>query len=205
MIRFIGDVHARFDNYKELIKGSNYSIQVGDFGIGFEKILGQELPRLDGDHYFIRGNHDNPDDCKLHPNWLPDGTCRMIDGKSIFCVGGAYSVDQHSRIEGRDWWATEELTIAQFSDLIDQYEQLKPDVVVSHDCPSDIRPLSQKLIDYGWKSPSRTSQALQAMFEIHQPKLWVFGHYHTDYDEVIQGTRFVCVNKDVYRDLDLNF
>jgi hypothetical protein len=41
------------------------------------------------------------------------------------------------------------------------------------------------------------------MFELHQPKLWVFGHYHTDYDEVIQGTRFVCVNKDIYRDLEI--
>jgi hypothetical protein len=44
IIRFIGDVHARFDNYRSFIEGSSYSIQVGDFGIGFENILRQDAP-----------------------------------------------------------------------------------------------------------------------------------------------------------------
>jgi len=33
------------------------------------------------------------------------------------------------------------------------------------------------------------SNGLQIMFDMHRPKLWVFGHY------VIKGTRFVCLNE----------
>jgi len=39
------------------------------------------------------------------------------------------------------------------------------------------------------------SNGLQIMFDMHRPKLWIFGHYHQDFDDVIKGTRFVCLNE----------
>lgn len=36
---------------------------------------------------------------------------------------------------------------------------------------------------------------LQKMLEIHAPKVWVFGHYHKDWQSNIEGTKFVCLNE----------
>jgi len=33
------------------------------------------------------------------------------------------------------------------------------------------------------------------MFEIYQPELWVFGHFHKEFDRRIDGTRFVGLNE----------
>jgi len=40
---------------------------------------------------------------------------------------------------------------------------------------------------------SRTSRALQEMFEVHQPSVWYFGHFHIDSDFLIGGTKFHCL------------
>ena len=52
--------------------------------------------------------------------------------------------------------------------------------------------------------PSRTRQAFQAMFEAHQPDLWVFGHWHHSFDGVLDGTRFVCLNELEARTFDFD-
>jgi hypothetical protein len=41
------------------------------------------------------------------------------------------------------------------------------------------------------------------MFSIHKPDLWIFGHWHCDADEVIDGTRFICLNELSYVDVDM--
>lgn len=41
------------------------------------------------------------------------------------------------------------------------------------------------------------------MFEMHQPRIWLFGHWHFDFDGVIDGTRFICLGELSYRDLDV--
>jgi hypothetical protein len=57
---------------------------------------------------------------------------------------------------------------------------------------------------------TRTGNALDAMFAIHKPDLHIFGHWHYDVDEVIDNTRFVCLNElsiaDVNREtLEIEF
>ncbi len=42
---------------------------------------------------------------------------------------------------------------------------------------------------------SRTMQALNAMFELHRPDLWFFGHWHRSAGAVIDGTRFQCLGE----------
>lgn len=193
LVRFVGDIHGRFNGYLKLVEGSEFSIQVGDFGIGFET-LKNPIPDLDGEHYFIRGNHDNPAKCRMQPNFLEDGP----DSQDImFFLGGAYSVDNSLRTEGVDWWADEELTVVELNKVLDAYELRKPSIVVTHDCPTVTMPFPL------YKNPSRTSQALDAMYEIHPPKLWVFGHHHRNIDVVVDGTRFVCVDKMSYKDINI--
>jgi predicted phosphodiesterase len=210
LLRFIGDIHGDFAGYNamQVKPREGISIQVGDFGFGFSDT---DLIDTYGPNFVIRGNHDDPSLFELYDRKLSSGVQSIVYRETtgefnklpMFVVNGAYSVDKMQRTEGFDWWSNEEHSISQLNDLIDIYEQAKPEIVVSHDCPTQVRPLSEKLLDYGWGSPSRTSAALQSMLYIHKPKLWVFGHYHQDMDELIDGTRFICVNKNTYIDINV--
>jgi hypothetical protein len=40
---------------------------------------------------------------------------------------------------------------------------------------------------------SRTSKALQEMFEAHQPSAWYFGHFHINREFLIAETKFHCL------------
>ena len=196
-MRFIGDTHAKFDRYQAIANEAPASIQVGDFGAGF-----QPLPNMGPSHRFIRGNHDNPAICATSPNWIADGTSE----NGMFFLGGATSVDKHSRSEGVDYWQDEEVTIAQGNALLDAYEDeaLKNgrfDFVVTHECPESIalnifNRRRDKLEDH-----SRTRQILDAMLAIHAPRCWIFGHWHTDIDVVIGETRFICLSELSYMDI----
>lgn len=188
-MRYIGDVHAKFDEYVKLIDECDASIQVGDFGMGFA-----QPPLLGTQHRFIRGNHDNPALCAKHQNWINDATYE----NDRFFVGGARSVDRSHRHIGIDWWPDEEIAYDRFGDIIQFYETVKPKIVVSHDCPMDI---ARHLFRATIHDRSRTAVALQNMFEIHRPELWIFGHWHTDRRMTILGTEFICLAELSHVDL----
>lgn len=190
--RFIGDVHAKFDNYSRIISTSLPTIQVGDFGCGFKPV-----PEMLEKDTFIRGNHDNPEICKSTKGWIADG---HYDG-SIFYVGGAFSIDRFNRTAGIDWWPDEELDIGEFYSIMDNYEQIKPNIVVSHDGPV---PIINYIMGHHNFDNSRTQQALTSLLHIHTPKLWIFGHHHKSYDETINGCRFICLAELEYMDIDID-
>lgn len=202
---FIGDIHGLFYTYCELIEMYNEypTIQVGDFGWGFPDDNPDEINELNqkmaaGDHKWIRGNHDNP-----HiPNEfrIPDGTYDEETG--IFHLGGAYSVDRHSRIEGVDWWPEEELSIVEFNKAIDTFIEKKPRVVVTHDGPTEI--LKSMFPWFHDDFGSRTRQALDSMLEHHQPELHIFGHWHYTTEVKVGPTTFVCVGAldHIFVDMD---
>jgi len=215
--RLIGDIHGDFTTYESIISDSERSIQVGDFGVGFfsdkttiytpeiekKNWYGplfeenyKEEPNLN--HRFIRGNHDNPEACKQNKLWIPDGTMHG----PFFCIGGALSIDKDYRREDYDYWSDEELTYDQFMKIADSYEKIKPNFVISHDCPESVTPHL-----FSWynktRFPSITRQGLQMLFEIHQPKLWVFGHWHHHKMEVIRGTQFICLDINQSVDIDI--
>lgn len=189
----VGDTHGRYARYKTAVKNYQNTIQLGDHGVGFRsKENGKVLtnPPFDfmkkNNHRFIRGNHDNPGVCRLHKQWVKDGHVE----NGVMFVGGAYSVDQARRTEGYDWWREEELSYDEFYAVMDVYEKEKPTVMLTHDCPLMI--VHQMKSHHAYDN-SRTQQALQAMFEMHKPKLWVFGHHHKSFDMEYDGTRFVCL------------
>lgn len=208
-VRLIGDVHGKFKPYRNLIRGVPFSIQVGDMGVGFRGYRGGELVHLtnppydamsEGRHLFIRGNHDNPEVCKRQAYWIPDGS--VVDG--IYCLGGAVSVDRAYRTEGLDWWADEELSYAELDRMIDNYAAIKPEVVVTHDCPESVATeilmaFNRRKIEDG----SRTREALERMLAIHQPRLWVFGHWHVSLRVQRGRTTFQCLNELEHVDVEI--
>ncbi len=200
---FISDVHGNWDVYERICSQYENTIQVGDFGMGFENYIPHKIPYLSQNHRFIRGNHDDPAKCKAHPNYIKDGTIEIIGSSKVMFIGGAFSIDRNRRMEGRDWWSDEECTYGDFQEFIDIYEAEKPDVMVTHDCPADFA----KRFLLGAHKPSYrsvTNNALEVMHHMHKPDMWFFGHWHTDLEMEYNGTMFVCrrdtskVNDGVY-------
>ena len=81
--------------------------------------------------------------------------------------------------------------------------------MITHDCPEDV---SKKLfIDTGKalafgcvQHKTCTGQALQTMWEIHQPEFLAFGHWHETVSEKMNGTVFQCIGELDYIDVELS-
>lgn len=179
----IGDVHGKINEYwKILNKWKQNTIQVGDFGFSKEHIW--HLKNIDPQKNKINfGNHDDYYFLD-RPHSLNDFSFK--DG--IMTVRGAYSVDKAERTEGIDWWANEELTYQQMGYAVNQYAEFEPKIMITHDCPHSVREALFHIQD-----KSLTTNGLEAMFQLHQPDLWIFGHHHKSVNELINGTRFICL------------
>jgi hypothetical protein len=196
-IILIGDVHGKLIQYHKILKDypKHSSIQVGDFG--FQKHHDWHMEKINGDQHKINfGNHD------YYPYLFEKHSLENFSliNNEIMTVRGAWSIDKINRIEGIDWFANEELNYGDMQAAIDFYETNKPRIIISHDCPHDIR----KLL-FGIEQKSITTNGLQIMLEIHKPKLWVFGHHHISVNEVIDETKFICLAEleviDLYKNL----
>jgi len=206
--RLIGDVHGKWDSYKNIIDYSPHpTIQVGDFGVGFgpleraDEPMGDYLEPQGTRHRFIRGNHDNPAVCKQFPQYIQDGTVE----NNVMFVGGAWSIDRGWRTPNWDWWEDEELSIEELHTVVDVYRTMKPEIMITHDCPQSFS--TKWIVENGLGMgpnaiPTRTGQALDAMLSLHTPKLWVFGHWHTNIDVEWNDTRFICLNELDWCDLN---
>lgn len=198
MIRFIGDVHGHWNKYFEICANSDKTIQVGDMGMGFGQLTAEyfnhHMDRISGEHFFIRGNHDSPDECRRTSYWIPDGD--IIDG--IMYIGGASSIDKFYRTPGVDWWADEELSYDELYRIAEKYAKAKPDILVTHECPEFLAThVMIPLVKGNTNFPSKTRIVLDEMYAVHRPKIHIFGHWHhnLDYLDAKTGTRFICLNE----------
>lgn len=181
----VGDVHGKVDKFWKVTQKhmDNHIIQVGDFGFKdqhdwFLKVMNTER------HKVLFGNHD------YYPYLNKEHSLgNFAEFNGCFCIRGAYSIDQHLRTEGIDWFREEELTYAETYPLIDVYEKTNCNIVVSHDCPEF---LFERIHDYRAER-SITRSLLQSLWETKQPDLWVFGHHHKSFKEKIDGTTFICL------------
>lgn len=232
----IGDVHGKISQYRSIIRqlpmGAK-SLQLGDMGIGFKGVhLFPKGSMCNGVHRFLRGNHDDPARCRRHP--LYKGDWGYDPDEHLFYLGGAWSIDKDWRVEGESWWRDEELDYRALDEAYQLYVKVKPRIVATHEAPSraawsmlaaatgnvahhDFCPTDQSVAVKGdeyayYKAKlgcvnTRTSQALQRMFEEHQPEYWLFGHYHMTRDFTIGRTKFTCLNELDVREIvleDLN-
>jgi len=209
LTRVIGDIHGKFKQYKSLLEDfDGPSVQVGDFGVGFfPPQWDDEVSKFhaSGNHRFIRGNHDNLAKCKTITGFIEDGY--FEDG--VMYIGGAWSVDWAYRTEGVNWWRDEELSMRQVEHLIHKYEQLKPRVMITHDGPSSVTrkmfiETGKAMVGLNAKQiKTTTGEALQTMFEIHQPQMHIFGHWHHTVHQKIDSTHFICLGELDYIDVEI--
>lgn len=195
----IGDVHGKIPAYNQLIAGLDYSLQLGDMSFRYDQI--QAGPN----HKFFGGNHDNYDIIHFAPNYIGKrfGTVKL--DKEVFIVEGAFSIDiayrllEYSKNQIKSWWPQEELSFEEMNKCLKLYKRVKPDIVVTHTCPTSIEQLignPRTLQQYGLDNfTSKTNELLQCMLDVHRPSVWVFGHFHTSWNKSIGGTEFRCLNE----------
>lgn len=200
----VGDVHGKIDQFWSICldywdkNPQGKVIQLGDVGFhkSYEKLI--KLFRSTYAHKglltIVPGNHDDYARCiesRGSSKWKYTGGIKIHNTTSqddMFFQRGANSIDKHLRTEGIDWFSNEEMSYTQLGKAVDLYIESKPRIMFSHTCPSSVK---RDLFSYN--ESSRTEQALQVMFELHQPEYHFFGHFHRSVDEVINGTRFICL------------
>ncbi len=207
-LRIIGDVHEEYDAYGLITKGASRSIQVGDMGFAYD-YLDNFIDY--NKHRFFGGNHENyslnekKEFAKLPRHHMGNGGLIEIgnDFPAIFYVRGASSIDAQTRLPGFNWWPDEELSTSYLEGLIDMYFMASPSFVLSHTAPiSAIEHIPMNPRFGPVCKFDRTAYALEKMFSIHQPKVWLFGHWHCDIDVVVGDTRFICLDILSYADFN---
>jgi len=214
LTRLIGDIHGMFNDYKTYAIGNwqGPTIQIGDFGIGFGQ--GEywhdavNAFHSDGNHRFIRGNHDNPTRCKSMSGYIADGTVE----NDVMYVGGAWSIDNpnappgwYRRTPGVNWWEDEQCSDTQFEHMLSTYAVAQPRIMITHDCPASIA--KSMFWDSGFiRGPQyyhRTGDWLDRFLAIHQPQEWYFGHWHRSMQYKQGNTLFHCIGELDFVDVQL--
>ena len=174
-MRFLGDIHGKLN----LIPSDRPEpvIQLGDLGVGFVHVPMMENFR------FIRGNHDNPELCRIHPNYIGDWA---IEGTTLF-LSGAGSIDKYARREGIDWWREEELSTSQMNEVLNLNCQVN--LVVAHDVPEFVYTGDLGIYDNKFITP----KFLNAVADKFRPKRWIAGHHHLSLSVKRAGIDFIVL------------
>lgn len=210
MLRIISDVHGNRREYLEIISQCEHSLQLGDLGFYYDFLNHVSAKQ----HKFFVGNHDNHDDKYKYRHCLWKYGDFVHGGIEFFFLEGGFSIDYKIRLENerlgiwpQTWWREEELPQNELNCAIAEYSKVKPDVLISHEAPRSLVHLfsnPKMLANHGFPADftTRTSEALDRMLEAHRPKLHIFGHFHYNFDKVIDGTRFICQEELGYLDLN---
>jgi predicted phosphodiesterase len=192
-ITLLGDIHGKYKHMHEVIRQKNkheYIVALGDVGFSFETLDNVDPKKF----VIVGGNHENYDKIINIPHYLGDyGYMVDFNGIDFFYYRGAYSIDRQYRTIGIDWWENEQVRIEDFMNARELYRLKKPDLVITHDCPQDI---AAQMLHMGQRTYENvTSWALQELYNIHQPKLWFFGHWHRSKTIQHGKTKFMCLDE----------
>ena len=209
MIIAIGDVHGEFEEMQskmvEIMESTGEPVnfvQVGDFGLGFEKpkkdhdrltTINHFLKEKDSHLWVIRGNHDNPgfwgwglgyQFSNIH--FVPDDSIVELDDKLCYFAGGAVSVDRSRRTQGIDYWAGE---ICNESNLLGFKERI--DILFTHDVYHPVSPFGttsdtlkywcerdENLMGDILNSQIVMKNLYDSIYKINSNFSWYHGHYH---------------------------
>ena len=210
MIIAVGDVHGEFKEMQsqmvEIMESAGEPVnfvQVGDFGLGFERpkrdhdrltTINHFLKEKDSRLYVIRGNHDNPGfwewGCGYqfsNIEFVPDDYVRVIEGKTCYFAGGAISIDRCRRTQGIDYWAAEEYKV---KDLI-RFVSDPIDILFTHDVYHPVSPFGttsdvlkywcdrdQNLMGDILNSQNSMMSLYHDVYDTNPKFSWYHGHYH---------------------------
>lgn len=208
MLTFIGDVHGDSYTYNNIVTDLQCSVQLGDFGFSYSCITAD--PQR---HKILGGNHDNYDEYPKIPYSLPHYGSLTLGGVNFSFIRGGFSIDKHMRVKyevttgQKVWWEEEQLDKETMMKAHAFYCYAKPEIMISHSCP---RSVANKignpsiLLYYGhdpYTFSTDTQDLLQDCLNFHQPKIWIFGHFHKYLRNVkLKGckTSFNCVESVSY-------
>jgi len=204
MIYITGDTHGDYNDFMNRIRQHKISkgdivIVCGDFGFVWDIPENRwVLTKLTAEPFtiaFVDGNHEDFNLLYTYPviDWnggkvhkiadniyhLMRGQRFIIEGKSFFTMGGAYSTDKARRTEGKSWWKQElpdnnEYKIAEETLKSCGYQA---DYVLTHTVP-------QSVIHYLGFVPDMHDAELTGYFEWLYGELkfkkWFAGHFHVN-------------------------
>jgi hypothetical protein len=195
-ITLLGDIHGDWCVLKQKCAAvpERTVVGIGDVGIGF---VGKRDPVLPGNFRFFRGNHDNPEICRAHPQYIHDYGM----WNDMFVVAGADSIDKGWRTAGVDWWPDEQLGLEQCEEALRLYREAKPQIVITHEAPSRMHAVhvaasvthNPARSQWGGVRPTSTGLLLEQMMVSHAPRFWFHGHWHNPLMYRLHKTTFVCL------------
>ena len=208
MFFITGDTHGEYARFLkgcipfiETMNNRDYLFISGDFGFvsksNKEKIMIlDELEKLPFTLLFVDGNHEHFHDLnsfdieeycggKIHRIrkniiHLMRSQVYTIEGKTIFTMGGGYSLDEKQRIEGLDYFKEEMPSDEEYDEALLNLKKHnnKVDYIISHSA-------NERTIWY-MKSPHRKELQLNSFLQYIEEtvtyKHWYFGHFHLDKD-----------------------
>ncbi len=186
-----------------MLKKGDVLIVCGDFGFIFlntpsEKAFIKDLEALPYTILFVCGNHENFDALYEYPivelfggkvHKISENIFHLmrgeiytdVNGKSIFAMGGAYSIDKYRRSEGYSWWPQEQPNDEEYRNAINNLKKHhnEVDLIITHTMP-------QKMIWRYGKYPEPHDMQLTGFFDwIYEDvkfNHWYCGHWHDDMD-----------------------
>jgi hypothetical protein len=206
---------------KDTFSKEDVLIQLGDFGwvwnhFGVDDLQEEMLDafaKLPFSFAVIPGNHENYDvifDLPMTEKWgapvrvlereggeiyfLERGESYLINGKRILAIGGALSIDKHSRIPGVEYWEQELLTKKEENRALDNIEKYKKfDYILTHTCPERVL---EQFIPPNFSHLGAVYCPVSKFLDIVQDEAefgeWHFGHMHFDHEIEENGDYFRC-------------
>ena len=199
-----GDTHGEQNRLNEILahaKRNDIIVICGDCGLLFHDLITEHifLNKLEKEPYticFCDGNHENFPAIYRYPceEWnggkvhrirsnifhLMRGQVFTIEGKKIFTMGGAYSIDKYMRRENISWWKEELPTNEEYAEAVKNLKanDFSVDYVISHTAPREIIRRMGENPDFA-KDAELTGFLEWVMYEAKY-RQWFFGHWHRD-------------------------
>lgn len=216
MIRITGDTHGDYVRFIENNMGDDawnkddFLIICGDFGFVFldnytEKSYLDYMEQKTYTILFCDGNHENFPLLYSYPEveWnggrvhlirdnifhLMRGQIYEINGKTIFTMGGAYSIDREYRRLGYSYWSEELPSKKEYEEATDNLAKHnnKVDIIITHTAPNAvvnmlIDSLSKEALEKSNndKGDSELRVFLEKVYNEVEFDKWYFGHFHLD-------------------------
>ncbi len=225
VVYIAGDVHRSIDIDKldRLANKGSFTKQdviiiAGDMGILWSQYRNREEVELIERYEFypfttafVDGNHENHvrlSTLNKEEKWGSDvgvisnsifhlkrGRVYNINGKTIWTMGGAFSIDKASRVEFVSWWPQEQPSCKEMQEGLYRLDLHKREVdaVITHTAPRQVfnkmnTPTSSKYNKFkkfaykDAKEELALQEYLQQVSDTTKFSNWFFGHFHDDID-----------------------
>lgn len=214
MIYVTGDIHGDFDGLMDRLPGrlkkGDKLIVTGDFGFVWdnsdkEKSNLKKLGKKKYDILFVEGAHENFELLRAYPEvdlyqgkgykldqniyCLKRGEIYMIDGKSVFALGGGLPpYEDEPRDDPPSMPTDEELKYAV--DNIQRHRK-RVDLIITHEAPASVK----RMVDRN-ATVNDLNIFLDTVMKNTRYEKWFFGALHQD--RAISD-KLICVFEEVHR------